>query len=126
MKETIINVDKERALELIEKIAVFIAKRRMGAPAILFIESVKPLNFLGSQIMHFLSPFANVIFTGTEFDEVAIMFEDRENVEILLKRIDVLDEEMNSKEREQERLKRKKFWSKIKNLFKRKNEKNGN
>ncbi|MCL1827811.1 MAG: hypothetical protein FWG20_07250, partial [Candidatus Cloacimonetes bacterium] len=62
----IVQVEKERAIELIEKVAMFFAKRRMGAPAILFIESIRPINFLASQVMIFLAPFVNVIFSGTE------------------------------------------------------------
>jgi len=120
----IVQVSKERTVELIEKIATFIAERRMGAPAILFLESVKPLNFIGSQVMYFFAPFANVIFKEQEFEEFACIMGERENVQILIKRIDELDEEINDEIRKKEKIKRQKFWRKLKNKFK-KNKDNG-
>ena len=120
----IVEVSEERARELIEKVADFIAVRRMGAPALLFLESVRPLSFIGSQVVYFLSPFANVLFAGSEFDEFAALMTERENVGRLIKRIDELDEEYHKEQRKIERIKRQKFWNKIKNIFK-KNKENG-
>jgi len=116
----IVEVSKERKIELIEKAATFFAQRRMGAPAILFFESVRPLSFIGSQIMYFVSPFASVIFSGDEFEEFAAILEDPENVRMLIDRIDVLDEQFYAEQRANERLKRKRFWNKVKGFFKRK------
>jgi len=115
----IVEVTKERTAELVEKVATFFAERRMGTPAILFFESVRPLSFIGSQVMYFLNPFASVLFKGSEFEEFAAIMQDHENVQLLIQRIDDLDEKFNAEERERERLKRKKFWGKIKNFFKR-------
>ena len=121
----IVDVPKERAVELIEKVAVFFASRRMGAPAILFLESLRPLHFIGSQIMYFLSPFANVIFKGAEFEEFAAIMSDGENVRLLIQRIDDLDEQYNQEQRKIERIKRKKFWKKFKSFFIKKKNNNG-
>ena len=54
----IVEVSHERSVELIEKIAAFLVKRKMAAPAIMTIESLRPLARLGSQILYFLAPFA--------------------------------------------------------------------
>ena len=116
----IIEVSKERTRELLEKAAEFFASRRMGAPAILFIESLRPLHFLGSQVMYFLSPFVNVIFQGQEFEEFAAIIHEEENVKYLLDRIDELDLQYNAEEREREKIKRQKFFRKIKSIFTRK------
>ena len=129
----IVEVSKERTRELIEKVAKFFAERRLGAPALLFLESVRPLNFIGSQIMYFISPFINVLFSSNEFEEFAAVMSERENVHLLITRIDELDEELNKEQREREAIKRQKFWKKmnpkslifkIKNIFK-KNKENG-
>jgi len=116
----IVEVSTERKIELIEKAATFFAQRRMGAPAILFFESMRPLSFIGSQIMYFVSPFASVIFQGDEFEEFAAIFEDPENVRLLIDRIDILDEQFYAEQRANERLKRKRFWNKVKGFFKKK------
>ena len=114
----IVEVSKERSRELIEKVAIFFAERRMGAPALLFLESMRPLNFIGSQLMYFVAPFANVVFKGNEFEEFAAVMGERENIQLLIQRIDELDEEYHREKREKEALKRKKFWKKVKNIFK--------
>ncbi|MCK9328310.1 MAG: hypothetical protein PHY08_04360 [Candidatus Cloacimonetes bacterium] len=119
-----VEVSKERALELIDKVAVFFASRRMGAPALLFLESMRPLHFIGSQIMYFLSPFAGIIFKGEEFEEFAALLSDHENVQLLINRIDELDEKFNEEQRKLERIKRKKNWEKFKSFFKKKNKNN--
>jgi hypothetical protein len=117
----IVEISKERALELIEKVAVFFAARRMGTPAILFFESIRPLHFLGSQVMYFLAPFASIIFKHGEFEEFATLMSEHSNVELLIKRIDELDEQYNLEEREREKMKRQRFWRKITRIFKKKN-----
>jgi len=123
----IVEIDKERALELIERTAKAIAERRMAAPAILAIESFRPLNFLGSQIMYFIAPFAQIIFNKKEYEEFAAMIENDEYIHLLLRRIDELDIEYFAEERKQAKLKRQKNWKRFKekiNIFKR-NKKNG-
>lgn len=122
----IIEISQERALELIDKVAVFFASRRMGAPALMFLESMRPLHFIGSQIMYFVTPFANILFKGNEFEEFAALISDHKNVELLIRRIDELDEQFNQQQRDLERIKRKKFWKKIKSFFRKENKnKNG-
>jgi len=119
----IVEVSKERTLYLIDKVAKFFAERRMGAPAILFCESMRPLNFIGSQVMYMITPFVNVIFQGREFEEFAAIMNERENMDLLIKRIDALDEEYNAEQREKERLKRQRFWRRVKGVFSRKEHK---
>ncbi len=42
---------------LLARLADAIVARRMGGPAILFLETVQPLNYMGSQALVFLEPF---------------------------------------------------------------------
>lgn len=71
-------------LELIETIAKAIVVRRMTVPAILFLESSRPLSFLGSQFLYFLEPIVRTIIKGDQYRRVAVLMEDRANVERLL------------------------------------------
>ena len=119
----IVEVSPERAVEIIDKTAKFIAERRLGAPALMFLESVRPLTYIGSQMLYFIAPFANLLFKENEFEEFAAMMSERKYTDLLLKRIDELDEELNREIRETERRKRRKFWNRIKNIFKK--DKNG-
>ena len=114
----ILEISEERAVELIEKISKFIAERRMAAPAIMTIESLRPLARIGSQLMHFLAPFAEIIFNAKEYQEFAVLLENEEYVRLLIKRIDEIDVDMFREERKSRRLKRKRRNNKIMQFFK--------
>ena len=121
----ILEISEERAIELIDKISNFIAKKRMAAPAIMTIESLRPLARIGSQLMYFLAPFAEIIFNAKEYQEFAALLENEEYVRLLIKRIDEIDVEMYREERKSRKLKNKRSRNKIKQFFKiKKKEKN--
>lgn len=69
---------------LLRKIAGLIVKRGMAAPALLFLESVGPLNFLGSQVLHGLKPFLDLVCDPRELDRLATMLERRDSVDKLI------------------------------------------
>jgi len=114
----ILEISEERAAELIEKLSKFIAEKRMAAPAIMTIESLRPLARIGSQLMHFLAPFAEVIFNAKEYQEFAALLENEEYVRLLIKRIDEIDVDMYRDERKEKKLKRNRRNNKIKQFFK--------
>ena len=114
----ILEISEERAVELIEKLSKFIAERRMAAPAIITIESLRPLARIGSQLMHFLAPFAEIIFNPKEYQEFAALLENEEYVRLLIKRIDEIDVNMFREERKSRRLRRKRRRNKILQFFK--------
>ncbi|MFC1887476.1 hypothetical protein ACFLYK_01560 [Candidatus Cloacimonadota bacterium] len=113
----IVEISDERAYEIVEKVAHFIAIRRMASAAIMTIESLRPLHNVGSQIMYFLAPFAEIIFNPKEYQEFAALLEKDEYIKLLLKRIDELDVEIHREERAQNRLLRKRRNNKIKQFF---------
>ncbi len=69
---------------MLEKIAHRLVQRRMEAPALMFMESVGPLNFLGSQVMHGLRPFLELVCDTTEMERLALILERRDSVEHLI------------------------------------------
>ncbi len=116
----ILEISDERATEIIEKVSLYIVKRRMASAAIMVIESLRPLHNIGSQLMYFLAPFAEVIFNAKEYQELAALLEKEEHVKLLLKRLDELDTEYFKEERKNQGIKRKRFWNKIKRIFSKK------
>jgi hypothetical protein len=50
----------------------------MAAPATLFLESMGPMNFLGSQALHFLAPLVECVFSGSELAQIARLLERRD------------------------------------------------
>lgn len=73
---------------------------RMTVPAILFLESVKPLSFVGSQALHFFEPMVRAVFTVPDYERFAALMERRENLEALLVAIERKDESTRREERE--------------------------
>lgn len=65
----------------------------MTVPAILFLESVKPLSFVGSQAMYFFEPMVRALFAVPEYERFAALMERRESVEALLVAIERKDGE---------------------------------
>jgi hypothetical protein len=86
--------------ELMRRLAAKVVEWQMTVPAILFLESVKPLNYIGAQAMVFFEPIVQTVFNLKDYDTMRIMMEKRENVELLLLKIEELDAEALSKERQ--------------------------
>ncbi len=81
-----VNVD-----ELVEKIANKVVEIGMEAPAILALETARPLSFIGSQMGRALiAPWFGVFGWGAmmKADNYMELFEDRKNVEKLVQRIE--------------------------------------
>jgi hypothetical protein len=87
------ELSPERRDELIGKIARAIVERSLTAPAIFFLESTKPLSFIGSQVMVFFDPLVRSIFNLRAYNDVRLALEERENVELLLAAIESYDAE---------------------------------
>jgi hypothetical protein len=76
---------------LLERVADAIVKRRMAAPATIFLESMGPMNFLGSQALHFVSPIIECAFSAKEVTQVARLLERRDCISRLITLIDAKD-----------------------------------
>ena len=76
---------------MITQLADKIASHGMSTPAIFFLEMVKYVSFLGSQLMVFFGPIITVFVQGHQYYEIAESLEDRENVEFLLTEIERLE-----------------------------------
>lgn len=87
--ESAISEDDEA---LAEKVAAFIVGRKLAAPAIMVLETGRPLNYIGSQLLTFLSPFVAIIFSTTaEFDRFTRFLEKRESIPCLIRHIETLE-----------------------------------
>ena len=70
--------------ELMARVADAIVKRDMGAPATVFLESMGPMNFLGSQALHFLAPILECAFSAKDVEQVAHLMERRDSISRLI------------------------------------------
>lgn len=96
-------------LAALERLAQFIVTRNLEAPAILFLQSAIPISFIGSQVMVALEPFVNAFYSylasflrkktswqRDDFGRLARIFERRDGIERLTKRIEQLVEEKDA------------------------------
>jgi len=98
--------DEDEAL--IEKVALRVVGMRMTVPAIFFLESSKPLAFLGSQLLIFLEPFVQTLFNFRQYQRFAFLMEDRANWERLIRRVEELEAEQSEREKQAKREKKAK------------------
>ncbi len=88
---------KPEDLTLLEQIGEAIVKRRMATPALFFLESLGPLNFLGSQVLHGLRPILEAACSGVELERVAQILESRESIPVLIGMIERKAQEKTAK-----------------------------
>lgn len=79
--------------DLVERIAQRVVDMGMGMISIAFLESLKPLSFVGSSILVFARPIFNVFFDGVGYDRFIELVEDRRNIDHLVDRIEQLQDE---------------------------------
>lgn len=75
----------------LEKLTDLVVKRGMTVPAIIFLESVKPLNYIGSQAMVFFEPMIQTVFNFRDYDTVRTALEKRPSLEIMIRKIEAAD-----------------------------------
>ena len=97
------QISREKREELIGNLAKAIAKRGLSAPAILFLESVKPMNFLGSQVIVFLEPLVKSVFPFHSYSEFAALLENRDCIERLILELERLSVESSRSWKEEEK-----------------------
>jgi hypothetical protein len=73
---------------LLDRLAAWVTERRLETPAVLFLESVRPMSFVGAQAMHFLEPFARAVFNAADYERLARLLERRSNLELLVRAIE--------------------------------------
>ena len=93
------EVTEERKRFLLNKIAQKVIDYRLSPVAIIFLESSKPLSFLGNQFMIFMQPFYRALFSYREYEEIAAMLDDRKNIEALICEIERLEEKRDDNKR---------------------------
>lgn len=77
--------------QVLDKLAAQVIKRGMAVPAIMFLESVKPLNYVSSQAMIFFEPIVQTIFNFKDFDTFRTALEKRPTLELLIQKIEAQD-----------------------------------
>jgi hypothetical protein len=65
---------------LLRGLAKRVVQYQMEVPAVLFLESVRPLNFVGSQALAFFEPMVLALFNWPGYERFTRLMQDRESV----------------------------------------------
>ena len=91
--------EEDRALTAVSR---FVVRFGLTVPAVLALESVRPLAYSGSQFMHLLSPSIGVFLPTNQWDALAALLEERGGLEVLIQRIEDADRDQ-TRERDRAR-----------------------
>lgn len=94
--------------KLLDAVAERVVRMGMAVPAIFFLESTKPLSYIGSQALVFLEPFVKSFLNLRSYDRFVALLEDRKNIERLLRKIEDRDEQAREDEKERKRREKEK------------------
>jgi hypothetical protein len=76
-------------LAMLDELADAIVRRRLGTPALFFLESMRPLGFIGSQLMIVLRPLVAIAWSDPRrWDQVQRVLEVRGATELLCRRLE--------------------------------------
>ena len=84
--------------ELISNLARKIIKHGMSVPAIFFLEMVKYMSFIGSQLMIFFGPVITSFIQSDSYYRITHILEERKNVEFLMFEIERIESDIKKKE----------------------------
>ena len=87
--------DEEQAKQLAQKIV----DRGMALPAVLFLESVRPLHFIGGQFMHFMAPISGLVVGKWDLDRVGNFLEHRGAVPFVIEEIQRCEKQRSEQEK---------------------------
>ncbi|MBI5650947.1 MAG: hypothetical protein HZC40_10970 [Chloroflexi bacterium] len=85
-------LDAPRREKMIDDYAHHIARAGMRAPALLALQMHLPLSFLGAQLIWIAQPFLTFGFKDADVRDLALLLEDRANVQALIDRLESFDQ----------------------------------
>ena len=90
-------------IRLFERLSDRVVKLRLALPAILFLESVRPLNFIGSQVMLFFAPMVHALLAAHEYDQLQKALEHRETIGFFADLLEAKEQVETERERAERR-----------------------
>jgi hypothetical protein len=82
---------------VVERVCREIVRRHLSTPALIFLETFRPLNYLGAQAMHFFQPIVSVILRGEGYRHFTDFLEQRGSIDYLCKMLDTLESQCSER-----------------------------
>lgn len=76
--------------DVVDRVCRQVVARGLATPALIFLESVRPLNYVSSQTLHFFQPVLSAVADAQACRELADFLEHRGSVDYLCRRIEEL------------------------------------
>ena len=92
------NNESERDIIFIRQVADRIHRSGLVTPAVFFLELTKPLALIGSHVMIFFGPVINAFINTEGYYKAAELFEEPANVELLIREIEKLEDDLTHAE----------------------------
>ena len=80
-------------LRMLDKVASLIVRKRLEAPVIMFLQTVTPLSFLGSQLLLVLEPILGPFFKEEDYKQLVRILEHRDGIDRFICKIEQLIKE---------------------------------
>ena len=85
------NPNKKQIL-IVDKVCHEVVKRHLAMPAVLLLETLRPLNYIGSQVMHFFQPIISSVLPVDGYSDFTELLEQRGSVDYFCERITNIEE----------------------------------
>jgi hypothetical protein len=82
--------------DLIDRLCREIVRRRLTTPALVFLETSHPLNYIGSQFMLFFAPVVELIVAREKYRTLVGFLERRGSIEYICQRIEHFEAQRHS------------------------------
>jgi len=79
--------------QVVDRVCREVVRRRMVTPALMALEMSRPLNYLGSQVMHFFGPIVTVLVDPEGYRHFTEFLEHRGSIDHLCQRLEALEAE---------------------------------
>ena len=98
LDSNVLNNQSEQDIIFIRRVATRIHRTGLVTPAVFFLELTKPLALIGSHIMIFFGPIINAFINAEGYYKAAELFEEPANVELLIREIEKLENDLTHAE----------------------------
>jgi len=96
----------EEEQAFMERFTDAIVKRHLTVPAIFFLESMTPVNFVASQAVAFFTPIVQIFLKAGDLDILQRLLEDRRFLPTIIRLMEKKDAVQRREERELKQLRR--------------------
>lgn len=77
---------------LMERTAQALVQRRLAVPALMFLETVSPMNMVSASMLQLMSPAWRAVLPGSRIDGLAALLERRDALPELMRRIEAAEQ----------------------------------